>query len=130
MKAAIIFCAVVLVAIVSAKPAEDKYTTKYDNIDLDAIIKSDRLLKNYVDCLMDRKGCTKEGETLKAILPDALKTKCAKCSESQKNGAKKMIRYMLKNKKDMWKELEAVYDPEGIYKKTFADELKAEGIEI
>lgn len=43
-----------------------QYTTKYDNIDVDAILKNDRLLKNYVDCVLDRGRCTKEGQELKS----------------------------------------------------------------
>lgn len=42
-----------------------KYTTKYDNIDLDAIIRNDRLMRNYIDCLMERKKCTPDGAELK-----------------------------------------------------------------
>lgn len=44
---------------------EPKYTTKYDNIDLDEIIKSDRLLKNYVNCLLEKGKCTPDGAELK-----------------------------------------------------------------
>ncbi|CAH1104139.1 unnamed protein product [Psylliodes chrysocephalus] len=130
MKLALVCCVIFLVALASARPEGDKYTTKYDNIDLDNIIKSDRLLRSYVDCLLNRKTCTKEGEALKEILPDALKTKCEKCSEKQKSGAKKLIRFMLKERRNMWDELEAVYDPEGIYRKTYEKELKEEGIEV
>lgn len=45
--------------------AEDKYTTKYDNIDLDTILASDRLLKNYVNCLLEKGSCTPDGKELK-----------------------------------------------------------------
>lgn len=45
---------------------DPKYTTKYDNIDLDEIIKSDRLLKNYVNCLLDKGKCTPDGAELKS----------------------------------------------------------------
>lgn len=45
-----------------------KYTTKYDNVDLDEIIKSDRLLKNYVDCLLEKRPCTPDGLELKSKL--------------------------------------------------------------
>lgn len=54
---------VILIAVVSCD--EDKYTTKYDNIDLDSILQNDRLVKNYVDCFLERGKCTKEGSILK-----------------------------------------------------------------
>lgn len=45
--------------------AEDKYTTKFDNIDLDQILQSERLIKNYVDCVLDKGACTPDGKELK-----------------------------------------------------------------
>lgn len=53
-------------AFVFGKPSDDHYTTKYDNIDIDAIIKNDRLLRAYVDCLKGTKKCNKDGEELKS----------------------------------------------------------------
>jgi hypothetical protein len=44
---------------------DDKYTTRYDNIDVDEILASERLLDNYFKCLMDRGRCTAEGTELK-----------------------------------------------------------------
>lgn len=38
--------------------ADEQYTTKYDNIDVDSVINSDRLLNGYVGCLLDRTPCT------------------------------------------------------------------------
>lgn len=44
---------------------DEKYTTKYDNVDLDTIIKNDRLLRSYIECVLGKRGCTKDGEVLK-----------------------------------------------------------------
>lgn len=41
------------------------YTTKYDNVDLDQILRTKRLLNNYVDCLVGEKTCTPDGKELK-----------------------------------------------------------------
>lgn len=43
-----------------------KYTTKYDNIDIHEIIKNERLLKNYVDCLLEKGPCTPDGLELRS----------------------------------------------------------------
>nr|UTN00845.1 chemosensory protein [Semanotus bifasciatus] len=56
---------VAFVALVAAAVGQ-QYTTKYDNVDLDQIIKSDRLMKNYIDCLMERGNCTPDGQELKS----------------------------------------------------------------
>lgn len=47
---------------------DGKYTTKYDNLDLDEILHSERLLKNYFDCVMDKGNCTPDGKELKSKL--------------------------------------------------------------
>jgi hypothetical protein len=48
--------------------ASDKYTTRYDHIDVDGILKSQRLLRNYFNCLVDKGPCTREGLELKSEL--------------------------------------------------------------
>lgn len=60
-------CVVSLVVLnfVSAKPAEEKYTTKYDNIDYKNILNSNRLLANYMKCLLEGKGCTPAGKEMR-----------------------------------------------------------------
>lgn len=57
---------VVAVAYVAARPEEEKYTDKFDNIDIDQILNSDRLLNNYFKCLMEEGRCTAEGTELKS----------------------------------------------------------------
>jgi hypothetical protein len=44
---------------------DEKYTTKYDNINLDDILQSDRLLDNYFKCVMETGKCTADGTELK-----------------------------------------------------------------
>lgn len=41
------------------------YPTKFDNINLDGILNSKRLLSSYVVCLTEGKNCSPEGRTLK-----------------------------------------------------------------
>ncbi|KAJ3648668.1 hypothetical protein Zmor_020454 [Zophobas morio] len=111
------------VGLALARPSE-KYTVKYDSIDLQEILRSDRLTENYVQCLLDKKPCTPDGEELKKDLPDALKTKCSKCSDKQKEGARVVIQHLYKNKRPWWDQLEAKYDPDHIYVKEHENELK------
>ena len=42
------------------------YTSKFDNVELDQILKSDRLLRNYLNCLLDKGKCTPDGAELKS----------------------------------------------------------------
>ncbi|XP_049832376.1 allergen Tha p 1-like isoform X3 [Schistocerca gregaria] len=112
-----------LVCLVAAVAA---YTTKYDNIDLDEILHNDRLLKKYHECLLSDAdtSCTADGKELKAAIPDALTDDCAKCNEKQKAGAEKVIRFLIKEKPDLWTPLENKYDPTGTYRQKYGEELK------
>lgn len=46
-----VFC---LFAVVCVVYAADEYTHKFDDLDVDQILRNDRLLKRYVDCLLDK----------------------------------------------------------------------------
>lgn len=69
------YCALVVLALLAAAaqaapaaPAAeklDKYTTKYDTVDIDNILASDRLVNNYFNCLMEKGPCTPEGTELR-----------------------------------------------------------------
>lgn len=107
----VVFAVLVCVA---ARP-EDRYTNKYDGIDLDEVLRSDRLFSNYFKCLMDTGKCTPDGSELKRNLPDALKTECSKCSPRQREGTDKVINYLREHRVSQWDELQAKYDPEHIY---------------
>lgn len=43
----------------------ENYTDAYDNVDLDAILNSERLLNQYMDCVLDRGSCTADARSLK-----------------------------------------------------------------
>lgn len=136
-----------LIAVVALSYA-DKYTSKYDDVDIDQILQSERLLRNYLNCLLDKGRCTPDGAELKSKsdyiiahqktydlftlenLPDALENECSKCNESQKKGASKVIRYLIDNKRQYWDELAAKYDPEGVYLKKYEAEAKKENINL
>ncbi|XP_013105100.2 ejaculatory bulb-specific protein 3-like isoform X1 [Stomoxys calcitrans] len=111
--------AIVTIALVVNVSAEEKYTTKYDNINIDEILNSERLFKNYHNCLVDKGSCTPDVRELKKDLPDALQTECSKCSDVQKKTADKVIKFIRENKKDEWKELIEKYDPEHKYEKRY-----------
>ncbi|XP_011259996.1 ejaculatory bulb-specific protein 3 [Camponotus floridanus] len=121
--------ALLLIAVACAL-ADDTYTTKFDNIDIDAILKSDRLLKNYVNCLLDKGNCTPDGKELKEHLPDALETECSKCSEKQKTGTDKVIRFLVNKKPETWEQLKKKYDPNGEYTKRYEDEAQKRNLKL
>lgn len=52
---------------------------------------------------------------------DALQTDCNKCSDKQKEGADKMIQYLIDNKPEYWTPLQDKYDPNGNYRKSYLE---------
>lgn len=43
-----------------------EYTNKYDNVNVDQILSNNRVLSNYIKCMMDEGPCTPEGRELKS----------------------------------------------------------------
>jgi len=103
--------------------AQQQYTNRYDNINLDEILSSKRLVQNYVTCLVNGRPCTPEGNELRKVLPDALKTKCAKCSERQKDSAYRVVTVLQRDFPQEWKQLLQKWDPQGTYFQSFQQEL-------
>ncbi|XP_026320939.1 ejaculatory bulb-specific protein 3-like [Hyposmocoma kahamanoa] len=116
--------------IAAAIAQEEKYTDKYDNIDIQEILDNKRLLHSYIDCLMERGKCTAEGKELKEHIVDALETGCEKCTENQQKGTHKVIEHLIKNELPAWKELCKKYDPSGNFRKKYETIAKEKGIEI
>jgi Insect pheromone-binding family, A10/OS-D len=83
--------AVLLIGFVSC---EETYDVKYDSVNIDEILKSERLMSNYINCLLDDGPCTEDGRDLKDTLPDAISNDCSKCTEKQKEGSNKMMQFM------------------------------------
>ncbi|XP_044739363.1 putative odorant-binding protein A10 [Chrysoperla carnea] len=114
----------VLIIGVVAVTAQNLYDNKYDGIDIEMVLSNQRLLENHVKCLINEGPCTADSELLKRVLPEALENKCTKCTEIQLEKAKKVIRYLAKEKPEYWEKLKKVYDPEGKYASKYGDLLK------
>ncbi|XP_058816000.1 uncharacterized protein LOC131679309 [Topomyia yanbarensis] len=125
----LIVAVLALVSIVSVQ-SQNKYTTKYDGVNLDEILKSDRLFNNYYKCLMDQGRCTPDGNELKRVLPDALKTACEKCSEKQKEGTERVLQYLITNRPKQWAALQQKYDPDNVYVNSYREEAKNRDIKV
>lgn len=65
MKSVLVVLAPFIFSFVGAS-AEDKYTTKYDSINVDTVINTERLLNGYVNCLLERGACTPDAAELKS----------------------------------------------------------------
>lgn len=111
-------------AVIAVALAQDTYTSRFDHVDIDQILQSERLFQNYYKCLSDEGKCTPDASELKRLLPDALSTNCSKCTDKQRKGAEKVLRYMIENKKTEFDTLSKKYDPENVYLKKYNAELE------
>ncbi|XP_063540427.1 arp2/3 complex-activating protein rickA-like isoform X1 [Cydia strobilella] len=100
-----------------------KYDKRYDYLSVDAILENKRLVRNYVDCLINAKPCTPEGKALKKILPEALRTKCVRCTENQKQTAVKVIKRVKAEYPEDWQKLASRWDPTGDFTRYFEEVL-------
>ncbi|XP_026476278.1 uncharacterized protein LOC113381821 [Ctenocephalides felis] len=64
------------------------------------------------------------------VLPEALKSKCQRCSLKQKESALKVIRRLHDAYPDKWLELAERYDPTGDYRKSYEEYLRNEQYNI
>ncbi|XP_014087038.2 putative odorant-binding protein A10 isoform X2 [Bactrocera oleae] len=139
--ASVLICTVYHVATTTAAPHppttaaplvanQAAYDTKFDNIDLDEVLSQERLLRNYIKCLENTGPCTPDSKMLKEILPDAISTDCAKCSEKQRLGSARVTHFLIDNRPEDWARLEQIYDPQGNYRLAYlAEKDKSDGME-
>ncbi|KAL7026907.1 hypothetical protein ACKWTF_005223 [Chironomus riparius] len=123
-----IFCLIIVAisliqsAVIFAQDDEKNvYSKRYDNLDVETIFRSSRLLNNYVDCLLDKKPCPPEGKELKRILPQALKSKCSRCTKIQKAKALDVISRLYYQHPSIYLSLAERYDPTGEYTRNFEE---------
>ncbi|XP_038211140.1 ejaculatory bulb-specific protein 3-like, partial [Zerene cesonia] len=100
------------------------YTTKYDNVNLDEVLSSERLLNGYVNCLLDKGPCTPDGKELRRNLPDAIQNDCKKCTERQREGADKVMQFIIDNRPEDWKKLEEKFNDNGSYRLQYISRKK------
>nr|AKW47191.1 chemosensory protein 1 [Chrysopa pallens]AMS36881.1 chemosensory protein 1 [Chrysopa pallens] len=114
MKFVILLVAVTF-ACVYAFPDGESYPTRYDSINLDNILENEKLRVVYEKCISGEQTtkCPKEVDVLKEYLTDAIKTCCEKCSQKQKDGAKKVFKYYQTNNPAFYNQLKAKHDPTG-----------------
>ncbi|CAG9860085.1 unnamed protein product [Phyllotreta striolata] len=114
-------CVLTLMAIaVSSTPTVLEENVKLLNsIDLDSVLKNKRILKNYIDCVIGTKPCTKEGSALKESWKDGLDKGCEECSEEEQRKVNKIVKHIYVNEPDWYKLLINNFDKDGKYQERY-----------
>ncbi|XP_077292135.1 ejaculatory bulb-specific protein 3-like [Arctopsyche grandis] len=111
--------AAICVTIDSAPAAATIELAKYDNFNIDEILDNQRILKNYIKCMLDKGPCTPEGKDFRRFLPETLEDSCRGCSASQRQRMRQITTHLRNKRPDDWTLLLAKYDPQGKYKVEF-----------
>ncbi|XP_018563006.1 ejaculatory bulb-specific protein 3 [Anoplophora glabripennis] len=96
-----------------------KYSNKYDHIDIDRILSNKRVLNNYIKCILDQGPCTPDGREFRDHVPEAITTNCAKCTEAQINIIRKTSVFIMKKRPEDWEKIKNKFDPQEKYKDSF-----------
>lgn len=89
---------------------------KHSAITLETIMANDHLLTSYIRCMLDQGPCTRDGNNLKALLPDAIQTDCHNCTRMQKLNSRKVISFLRTRRPQDWRRLTERFDPKGLFK--------------
>lgn len=117
-------------------------SSKFTQSNVDAVLNNDRVLTNYLKCLLDQGSCTREGRELKSkwwmknhiffssktqhfpncvflteFLPDAILTNCSQCTPAQKKNSQRIINFLQTRRRQDWAQLMNKYDPQGVQKR-------------
>lgn len=59
-----------------------------------------------------------------AHIKEALETRCAKCTQAQQQGSRRVIEHLINHEPDYWQKLADKYDPQRKFTKQYEQELR------
>ncbi|KAF4524964.1 hypothetical protein B566_EDAN014481 [Ephemera danica] len=100
-----------------------KYKDRYDFLSIDHVLKSPRLMHNFHQCVMERGPCTSEAAELRRIIPEAMRSECARCTERQRQQAGRVLAFIIEHRPEWLRELFEKFDPDGSIRKKYDIEV-------
>ena len=83
--------------------AEERYSDKYDYVDVHEILTNDKMREQYYNCFIGSSPCaTPDAKFFKTHLPEAIATKCKKCTEKQVKMFDAMAEWYTENQPEKW----------------------------
>ncbi|KAL6444087.1 hypothetical protein ACFW04_001794 [Cataglyphis niger] len=99
-------CLIVTCIVLVAYAADEKYSNKYDDINVKAVLDNPRSRNQYVGCLMNTSPCiTGSARFLKEKFAEAIVTRCRKCTEKQIYFFDTVVEWFMKNEPETWNRL-------------------------
>ncbi|XP_011701602.1 PREDICTED: ejaculatory bulb-specific protein 3-like [Wasmannia auropunctata] len=110
---------IVVVTLACVLGAEETYSDRYDDVDIEGILANQKLREQYYNCFIGNAPCrTADAKFFSGVLGEAMQTQCKKCTEKQKALLDRMADWYTTNKPDAW---------EALIKKQVEDALKKSG---
>lgn len=82
---------------------EGLYSDKYDYVDVDNILSNPRIREQYYNCFLGSSTCvTPDAKFFKDKFPEAIVTKCKRCTEKQKESFEKIVLYYTEKEPEKW----------------------------
>nr|WDQ26752.1 venom peptide [Acharia stimulea] len=95
----------------------ETYNDKYDDTDTTEILQNCRMLVPYMKCMLGTGKCTSAAQEMKDNTDEAIKTKCEKCTEKQKQKIKEVVNNLAKCQPTFWKKITDIHDADGSLRK-------------
>ncbi|XP_052743731.1 ejaculatory bulb-specific protein 3 [Bicyclus anynana] len=114
----------ILVLVTSLVMAEF-YSSRYDDFDIQPLLENDRILLGYTKCFLDQGPCTAEAKDFKKAIPESVETTCGKCTPKQKQLIREVIRAVMTNHPEAWKQLVDKYDKDYQYRGSFNEFIQS-----
>ncbi|EFX63705.1 hypothetical protein DAPPUDRAFT_267893 [Daphnia pulex] len=101
---------VVLVVLASlAATVSAQASMALENVDVDNVLKNEKLVKRYIDCTLERGRCEQNGRDLKVMIPRVLNEGCSGCTPKQVENSNRIINFMKTNHPGDWAAIETKY---------------------
>ncbi|XP_058799836.1 ejaculatory bulb-specific protein 3-like [Phymastichus coffea] len=102
----IVAAAAILLHVVGVAGADKKYDSKYDDLDVEAILHNDAERNIYYACFMDTGPCPNEAAIFfKGHAPEAVVTSCKYCTQKQLEMFEKIVSWFVDNSPQEWNAL-------------------------
>ncbi|XP_020296969.1 ejaculatory bulb-specific protein 3-like [Pseudomyrmex gracilis] len=100
--------AIIGIALMCVLAEEEKYTDKYDDVDVSSILANEKLRMQYYNCFMGTGPCiTSDSKFFRDIFSEAFQTKCKKCTEKQKEMLDEIVVWYTEHQPEQWKAIVA-----------------------
>ncbi|XP_045777525.1 allergen Tha p 1-like isoform X2 [Maniola jurtina] len=117
--------AIILFALFALAAAEIEYYVADDTLDINEIVSEVSRMKSFVDCYLDREPCFEPAATYKLLIPEALATKCERCTDKLKHLARGFLEALKAVLPEEYRAFRLKYDPEDRYFDDFEKAMEA-----